>query len=193
MSKVRDLVGQSFGRLTVVERAGSRPYPGGARWRCRCSCGEEAVVDAVNLRNGTASCGCLKVEQNRRQWRKEMGRSGQSYLYASYRNSARSRGLLFELSREEFMAMAQLPCRYCGVLPARVVYNHLGIEQDPESIRHSSFMCNGIDRVDNERGYVTDNTVPCCETCNRAKRTMTAEQFLAWARRVVAHNSSMGG
>ena len=55
--KKLDLVGQKFGRLTVVAPAdniGSR-----TAWRCRCDCGQEAVVNTVRLRSGrTISCGC---------------------------------------------------------------------------------------------------------------------------------------
>jgi len=43
---------------------------------------------------------------------------------------------------------------------------------------------NGIDRVDNARGYVEDNVVTCCEMCNLAKRDCTRQQFEAWAIRV---------
>jgi hypothetical protein len=62
--KASDLVGQVFGRLTVLARAGStngtrrRPL-----WRCRCACGEEAIVPAASLLAGsTRSCGCLRAE-----------------------------------------------------------------------------------------------------------------------------------
>jgi len=64
MPAIRDLRGQQFGRLVVVERAASYAGPGGGvRWRCRCECGEERTVRSSNLRSGnTRSCGCLSVE-----------------------------------------------------------------------------------------------------------------------------------
>ena len=62
---VRDLTGQQFGRLTVIEQAASRPKSQ-ARWLCQCQCGGEVVTDSWNLRNGfTTSCGCLQVERTR--------------------------------------------------------------------------------------------------------------------------------
>lgn len=55
MSKRIDLTGKTFGQLTVIER-----LPG-LKWRCRCSCGNEKIVDRSNLISGhTKSCGCLK-------------------------------------------------------------------------------------------------------------------------------------
>ena len=59
MKKI-DLIGQRFGRLTVMAPAESAKN-GQARWLCRCDCGNECTVLAQNLRRGhTSSCGCSK-------------------------------------------------------------------------------------------------------------------------------------
>ena len=62
----RSLVGQTFGKLTVLERAEDHISPNGKRrhaWRCRCVCGKETVVDDGNLTSGhTKSCGHCQVE-----------------------------------------------------------------------------------------------------------------------------------
>ena len=54
MPSLIDLSGERFGELVVMARAeGQR-----TRWRCRCDCGAETVVEAGNLRAGrTQSCG----------------------------------------------------------------------------------------------------------------------------------------
>jgi len=65
--KAIDLVGRVFGRLRVVARAGSTDStPARPLWRCRCSCGSEAIVRAAYLLAGrTRSCGCLRIERAR--------------------------------------------------------------------------------------------------------------------------------
>ena len=72
MSKVIDLTGMTFDRLTVLRRA-PRPayYAGtGAHWLCRCVCGKEKVVASAALRNYlTRSCGCLSREHKSRLMR----------------------------------------------------------------------------------------------------------------------------
>lgn len=56
-------VGTRFGRLTVLERAGSSPR-GQALWRCRCDCGNLTTPSGNALRSGQArSCGCLNHEE----------------------------------------------------------------------------------------------------------------------------------
>lgn len=64
MSKLIDLTGQKFGRLTVIERAIWEESDNRcAKWLCQCQCGQTKVVSSVHLRNGnTRSCGCLSKE-----------------------------------------------------------------------------------------------------------------------------------
>jgi len=63
MSKIIDMTGKRYGKLTVLYRDGSDSR-GTAKWRCKCDCGNECVVLGKNLRNGnTQSCGCLQRER----------------------------------------------------------------------------------------------------------------------------------
>ena len=62
MSKLIDLSGQKYGRLTVVCRNGSNESKR-ALWLCKCECGNEITVIGDLLRNGhVQSCGCLLSE-----------------------------------------------------------------------------------------------------------------------------------
>ena len=62
MSKLIDLTGQKFGRLTVIERHGV--IDGHAAWLCKCDCGNTTIVNGRNIRSGvTKSCGCIHTEQ----------------------------------------------------------------------------------------------------------------------------------
>lgn len=61
MGKYRDLTGQTFGRLTAMERINKN---GRAYYLCQCSCGNVCCVFHSNLTQGfTNSCGCLQREQ----------------------------------------------------------------------------------------------------------------------------------
>lgn len=57
-----DLTGRRFGKLLVIERAGTVTQGTARRalWRAQCDCGKQAVTDGYSLRSGrTKSCGCL--------------------------------------------------------------------------------------------------------------------------------------
>ena len=59
----RDLLGQRFGRLTVIRKTTWRKYNGSVVWECRCDCGGTASVPSVDLVTGnTVSCGCRQAE-----------------------------------------------------------------------------------------------------------------------------------
>ena len=61
MGKFKDLTGQVFGRLTVLERDTTRK--GKIRWICRCECGKIKSVRREHLTSGaTKSCGCFSRE-----------------------------------------------------------------------------------------------------------------------------------
>ena len=60
------LIGQKFGRLTVLERDMSKPIGHGyeSYWICECECGNKVSVIKKSLTSGhTQSCGCLRKEQ----------------------------------------------------------------------------------------------------------------------------------
>ena len=58
-----DLVGQVFGKLTVIEEDFSRKR---TAFKCQCECGNITIVQAGNLKSGhTQSCRCLSVEKTR--------------------------------------------------------------------------------------------------------------------------------
>lgn len=61
MTKLIDLTGRSFGRLTVLARSTNKGKK--VRWLCACQCGRQCVAHGHDLRIGKQrSCGCLHLE-----------------------------------------------------------------------------------------------------------------------------------
>lgn len=57
-----DLMGQKFGSLTVLEKAG-KTNTGQQKWKCICECGKIVSPTTAHLRDGhTISCGCLGLK-----------------------------------------------------------------------------------------------------------------------------------
>ena len=60
MSNYQDLIGQKFGKLTVIEYAG-KAKDGHSLWKCQCDCGNFCTVCSNNLKSGgTKSCKCYR-------------------------------------------------------------------------------------------------------------------------------------
>lgn len=57
-----DLIGQTFGRLTVIGIARHAKHGLSTKWRCKCECGNVVDVVTNHLKSGhTKSCGCLTM------------------------------------------------------------------------------------------------------------------------------------
>ncbi len=73
-SKIKDITGQVFGRLTALEATEKRECSS-VVWKCKCSCGNIAYVSSHSLTKGSVnSCGCLQKEvsyQNIQRFQKE--------------------------------------------------------------------------------------------------------------------------
>jgi hypothetical protein len=174
-----DITGKKFGRWAVIEIAEKRPNrDNGTRifWKCICECGNVRNIDGASLKSGhSKSCGCLRKEGHRTL---PHGVSEQRLLLYSYRRNAERRNLDFFLSAEQFTNLTQKNCYYCGEMPKNKLTGKWF---------NGEYFYNGVDRFDNTKGYIVDNCVPCCETCNRAKRIMSADEFTEWIIKVY-HN-----
>ena len=96
--------------------------------------------------------------------RRYMQTSGGRYI--AYRNGAKNRGLLFNISRDEFIRLVKKRCDYCN-------------DENTQM---------GLDRVDNSVGYLLSNVVPCCEKCNRMKLTMTLDEFYTQIEKIYTYS-----
>lgn len=64
--ETKDLTGQKFGKLTVIEKTEPHVTPSGSRqicWNCLCDCGNPKYIKVTTnhlITGHTKSCGCLK-------------------------------------------------------------------------------------------------------------------------------------
>lgn len=185
-----DRTGFRRGRLTVVSldrRDGKMSW-----WLCRCDCGKEKIINAVHFTAGkTRSCGCLHRERIRHPRpnykRCSDGESALRFVKSMYGCSARKRGYEFSLSDDDIIRLVSGDCFYCGAKPGRNTRRTLH-----RSIIRTDVKINGIDRVNSDLGYTSDNVVSCCRTCNFAKNNMPVEEFMRWVQAVYEHSRQAG-
>ncbi len=157
-------------------------------WLFKCDCGNEKVIDSRNVRSGnTTSCGCYFKEvlkNSNKDKRIGYGQAAKNLLLHSYIKGAKTRDYEFSLSKEEFYLITSQDCDYCGREPIQSI-----IKNNPSC--HGDYLYNGIDRVDNTKGYIFENCVPCCSICNKAKSILTIEEFSNWIKQIVNHNKHL--
>lgn len=186
-----NLIGKRFGRLLVIKKAAvnSKNY---IIWECLCDCGNIKYLLTTHLRRtkkGVKSCGCLRKEFLGNIARREKGQNGFSCLKNKYKKSAKSRNLSFNLSKEQLMILFKGNCFYCNIEPLQISVDETG--STPEAIKHSEFIYNGIDRLDNTKGYEMDNCASCCKMCNWMKLNFTLEQFFSKIKRIAIFKMGM--
>lgn len=177
MNKRYNLIGKTFGRLTIVSFSHYIPKYRYNVWNCLCQCGNsiKSTTASLSRRNRpTQSCGCFRKDMVRLKCnfnRKPVSVANINSLFYHYKKSANKRDIEFFLSRDEFIYLTSKRCFYCNCPPAQV-------HEKKET--NGAYMYNGIDRKDNNIGYLLDNCVSCCKKCNYAKRNMTVKEFKSW-------------
>lgn len=179
MSTLIDLTGQKFGEWTVLG-IGEKDKHGNVCWICKCSCDSIHTVRGAELRsNRSRGCHlCMATNTNIKHSKYAVIINK---IYNNYKASAKRRKINFDLVVSEFARMISLPCYYCGASKSNL-----------RSVKFSnikvSMRYNGIDRVDNTKGYTSGNIVSCCITCNQAKSAKTIHEWNQWIIRLVNHN-----
>lgn len=181
---LQNLVGQKFGKLIVThllaKRVGKRKD---VAYTCLCDCGKtKSGVIRNNLIHGrTSSCGCLtKTPPNKIHDRVIAIKSN---LYSNMKCNGRNNRKGFSLSFEEFLALINGNCFYCGCAPSnkKTDFGSKG------KISDTIIYYNGIDRINNNLGYEVNNCVPCCKKCNFCKGSLPQDVFLKIVRDIYFH------
>jgi len=160
------MIGKKFNKLTVIEfsyRKENQFY-----WKCLCDCGNETIVPTNTLRFGkTKSCGCFLLTKNK------PGISGLKQIYLIYKKTAKRRGIIFDLTIEEFKDITSKNCSYCGVEPSAIS----SYRRNEKTSEYTSYKFNGIDRIDSNKGYEKGNIAACCKHCNYIKNNSTVGEL----------------
>jgi hypothetical protein len=90
--------------------------------------------------------------------------------YGHSKNKAIRNGIIWDISKDQFIELCKLPCEYCG---SKVVTTG-----------------SGLDRKDPNIGYTIDNVVPCCYLCNTMKWNYWSYNEMKEIGKLVAHLQS---
>ncbi len=155
----RDISNQKFNKLLAIRIA--EKTRSGTKWECICDCGRTVFVSYSHLTlNAQKSCGCNQCKIHR----KSFWQAAANKILGHYKNNARRKNMQFSISDDVFFKMTKMSCFYCGIEPSSV-YSDKSLYGD--------YVYNGIDRIDNAKGYESNNIVSCCAICNMMKKTMS--------------------
>lgn len=166
----RNLTDQVFNNLTaqypVSKPATSKNKDGGTYWLCKCTCGNEKIVRAKELKTGDIkSCGCLNKFQNNSKY-KGVGLIAQS-VYSHIQWGANKRNIEFNISKEYLWDLYQFQegkCYYTGL--------------DISLNTRNNIKTASLDRIDSTKGYIEGNVKWVHKRINIMKNIFSHDEFI---------------
>jgi len=136
---------------------------------------------AQQLKRGLmCHCGC--VRPRRRYSSRTLQQRALASVAAQFKTQARKRGKDWSMTIEEVAAVIFRDCAYCGGSLSCIKKIKVMQAAGRAKIVHVPY--NSMDRVDNNRGYVAGNVVPCCCTCQVSKNDMSFDEWIDWLMRL---------
>jgi hypothetical protein len=172
---IKDITGVKYYSLTAIRISEESKLPRrGYKWVWRCDCGKEIIAYPTAVRAAdNQSCGCQARKINKGNKLSD-GEATINDLIKVYKYHAKQRDYAFELDKDDVKYITKQDCHYCGKPPSNLHRNRWS----------SSYVYNGIDRIDNSKGYYIDNVVPCCIECNYSKNDRGYFQFIDWIHKI---------
>lgn len=166
----KDLVGQVFGKLTVLEDSGERKNRR-VLWDCKCECGNIVRINGKYLLSGdTKSCGCYsKGNAHNRKGYKDISGS----YWGTLKSNAKKRGVPFEITPIEAWEVLQKQNGICALSGIELVLVNNYRDERPY---HTA----SLDRIDSTKSYTKDNIQWVHKVINIMKNTLPQEEFIGW-------------
>lgn len=178
--KLHCIVQKRFGMLFINKLLKKSRIIDHTLYEATCDCGRTVNVKRRSLIYKTKrSCGCNN---------KNVLDMYLKARYNSYKHGAAKRNHEFNISLKEFKIISLNNCFYCNKPPQNKDLSK--IKWIAKFRKNEKIAINGIDRVDNKKGYISKNIVACCEKCNGDKHSVTIEM----ARKMILfiHNQNHG-
>lgn len=172
-SKLIDLTGQIINNNYIIKICLEKSKHGQVLWltECvNCKLHKNKLATQIKMYGGCRNCSGLPS-----------GYVGLLKLFKVYSSQASKSGKMFDLSIEQFRILTSSNCDYCGIEPRQLTKNYNKSKNPPT---WGNYYFNGIDRKNNNIGYIWNNCLPCCWTCNQAKKAQSYEKFTSWLDRI---------
>jgi len=184
VAKKIDYTDLKFNYLTGFFDTGKKHTNGQSIWAFICDCGNVKNLPASSVKFGSIkSCGCKQhvnkgIRQTEKALKKPPGQAGLELLHSDMKYSCKKRKISYNLSIKQLKQITSQNCFYCNASPSQIKMVNRSKWGKEETQLHGKYIYNGIDRLDSNVGYIFNNCVPCCSTCNFMKHKLGLDEFI---------------
>jgi hypothetical protein len=164
----KNLIGQRFGKLIVIEKIGNNKK-GRSIWQCRCDCGGTTnYCSDVLLQNAASKC-----KECRRA--KYVGEISGRFFNRIKQSANRGRKLQFNITQQYIWDLFLKQDRKCAFTDIEIFF--------PKQFR--DVWTASLDRIDSSKGYIEGNVQWVHKDINVMKQDMSDEEFIEWCKKIV--------
>lgn len=166
-------IGEKYNKLTVIGNSYKLTNTKFKRlmYLVRCDCGNELYVIGGYLRayriKSCPNCGFRD---------RELAKNYIPQIEQVFRrlviDRCKKHNIEITINSKDYEKIGKENCYYCGNLPQETYRfkNRKYVNTEP-------LFLNGVDRLDPNKGYILENCVSCCTSCNYSKHILSELEF----------------
>ena len=155
-TRFKDYTGQIINGFKILEVFNSGKWNN--KYKVLCICGKDRIMSISMIKTTEGICRC-----NGNKTDKDICLD---QVYQRYKYASKFRNHTFELEKEFTIQLIQQNCYYCKSPPSNI-----------HKANKRTWKYSGIDRLNNNLGYISGNCVACCWSCNQIKRDNSFNEF----------------
>lgn len=166
-------IGDKFYNLTVIKTLirGHHFKNKGHINLCKCTCGNEVLVPSTYLKTGRSK-NCKECSFRNRELNKLQITQIDQVFKRLVLDRCKKNNIEVTINSKQYENIGKQNCYYCGNSPQKTqrFSNRKYVNTEPMYL-------NGLDRLDNNKGYILENCVSCCTSCNYSKHILNENEF----------------
>lgn len=172
----KDLTNERFGMLVALELSTEKSQHS-RYWKCRCDCGKIKDVNQNRLiSKKTTSCGCnhFRIGKEHSKWDGCGDMAGS--FFGTIRSGAKSRGLVFLITKEEIWDLFLKQNRKCALTGLDLKFSTYSGGNDGNA---------SLDRINSDLGYTIDNIQWVHKDINIMKMDLSNEELIKYCKLIL--------
>jgi hypothetical protein len=178
--KIKDRTGLTINNWTFIKFVNTT-IKGDARWLCKCSCGNEVIVQAANIMSGQSKK-CLKCSSLSHIYNYQD--DVPTPVWKTIKANAIKRKKGFFITKEYIQELFLKQNKKCALSGIDIYF----AKNNQDYVNRNQTA--SLDRIDNSKDYIEGNVQWIHKRINIMKNNLTDLEFINYCKIIVNHNKN---